>query len=92
MATIHTFGGTGEAYGAVQCCEHIRKGDILLIVDEKVIGLADTWPFAVTVDHGELHGMQRGFSPEAVFSAEPRVIEHLEEARDLCRRLGWPYI
>ncbi|WP_158892442.1 MULTISPECIES: hypothetical protein [unclassified Pseudomonas] len=56
----HAFDTTGEAYDAIQCDESIRKGDRLLIVSEAVVGLAHTWPIAVTVEHGELHQPQDG--------------------------------
>lgn len=52
---VWTFYSTGEAYGACQCNEEIRDGDVLVIEREKVIGLAGTWPFALTEAHGELH-------------------------------------
>lgn len=52
---IHTFDSTQEAYDACQCDESIKDGDILLIPSEGVVGLAGTWPVAVTVKYGELH-------------------------------------
>ncbi len=51
----HVFDSTAEAYDATQSDDSIRKGDRLLIVSEAVVGLADTWPIAVTVEHGKLH-------------------------------------
>jgi hypothetical protein len=51
----HTFDSTSDAYDAVQCDETIRNGDVLVIENERVIGLAWTWPVAVTVEHGALH-------------------------------------
>lgn len=52
---IHRFASTGEAYDATQCDDEIRNGDVLVIVPEGVVGIADTWPFAVTKNFGELH-------------------------------------
>ncbi|WP_292052574.1 hypothetical protein [Mesorhizobium sp.] len=52
---IHFFDSTGDAYDMTQCDENIKNGDTLVIVDEKVVGLADTWPVAVTKNAGHLH-------------------------------------
>ena len=49
------FESSGSAYNASQCDEEIRTGDILLVPKEKLVGLADTWPVAVTELHGDLH-------------------------------------
>lgn len=49
------FDSTGEAYDATQCCEEIKDGDMLVIHSERVVGLAQTWPLAVTPAHGALH-------------------------------------
>lgn len=53
--TIHTFESTGEAYDACQCDDRIKNGDTLLIPSEGVVGIADTWPVAVTLAYGDLH-------------------------------------
>jgi hypothetical protein len=52
---IHIFDTTGEAYDACQCDESVNKGDILFIPSEGVVGLADTWPIAITKAYGDLH-------------------------------------
>lgn len=57
----HTFRSTGEAYDACQCDENVAKGDLLLIPSEHVIGVADTWPFAVTDICGHLHSCEGGW-------------------------------
>lgn len=49
---IHAFGSTGNAYDAVQTDESIAAGDTLLVPDEQVVGVAMTWPFAVTRESG----------------------------------------
>lgn len=54
---VHEFASTGDAYDACQCDENIKQGDTLVIKAEKIVGVADTWPFAVTADHGQLHGI-----------------------------------
>lgn len=57
MSRAHTFDSTGDAYNATQCDESIKSGALLLIESEHVVGLAGTWPIAVTVELGELHGV-----------------------------------
>ena len=60
---IHEFYHSGAAYDATQSDEQIRNGDILLIVEGDdyrpdaltIVGLADTWPVAVTKTKGHLH-------------------------------------
>ena len=53
----HTFASTGNAYDAVQCNEAIRTGDTLVVLTEEVVGVAMTWPFAVTEICGKLHAL-----------------------------------
>lgn len=53
--TIHMFDYSGEAYDACQCDKSIEDGDILYIPSEGVVGIADTWPIAVTHSYGKLH-------------------------------------
>jgi hypothetical protein len=50
MTIIH-FPTSGEAYDACQRDETINDGDVLVITSEGVVGIADTWPVAVTVNH-----------------------------------------
>lgn len=52
---IHGFATTGNAYDACQCDEAIAKGDTLIVLPEGVVGIAWTWPIAVTATHGALH-------------------------------------
>lgn len=52
---IHVFESTADAYNATQCDPEVKKGDLLYIPSEQVIGIADTWPIAITEKHGELH-------------------------------------
>lgn len=52
---IHVFETTGNAYDGVQTDERIATGDLLLVLDEGVVGIAMTWPFAVTAQTGRLH-------------------------------------
>lgn len=53
----HRFDSTSDAYDATQCDETIRTGHTLVIESEQVIGLAWTWPVAVTQEPGELHAI-----------------------------------
>tara|TARA_R100001460_G_scaffold105737_1_gene152633 strand:- start:398 stop:721 length:324 start_codon:yes stop_codon:yes gene_type:complete len=55
----HLFDSTGEAYNACQCNSEIKTGDTLVIESEGVVGLADTWPFAITDESGDLHSVNR---------------------------------
>jgi hypothetical protein len=57
---VHQFESSGEAYDATQCDESIKNGDVLVIASEGVIGIADTWPVAVTIAKGELHEPAEG--------------------------------
>lgn len=52
---IHEFESTEEAYAATQCDGDVKDGDLIVVESEKVIGVAETWPFAVTEAHGDLH-------------------------------------
>lgn len=69
---IHAFASTGNAYDAVQTDETIAVGDTLLILDEEVVGVAMTWPFAVTAKPGKLHAVCEPGAGEN--------LEHLEKA------------
>lgn len=74
----HTFASTGQAYDACQCDQDVKKGDILLIPDENVVGIADTWPFAISKEHGQLHGLEEGYTPEGEY---PQYAASIAEAR-----------
>lgn len=60
---VWTFYSTGEAYGACQCRDDIRDGDVLVIEREQVIGIAHTWPFALTEAHGDFHTLKDHLDP-----------------------------
>jgi hypothetical protein len=60
---VWTFYSTGEAYGAVQCRDEIRDGDVLVIEREQVIGIGYTWPFALTEASGDLHTLLDRLNP-----------------------------
>lgn len=82
---VHTFDNTTDAYDATQCNEEIKDGDVLVIESEQVIGIAYTFPFALTEYIGELH----------VTIANPRTREGgifaagVDRAEQIARERGW---
>ncbi len=72
---IHAFASTGNAYDAVQTDETIVAGDTLLMLDERVVGVAMTWPFAVTAEVGKLHAVCEPGAGET--------LGHIEKALDV---------
>lgn len=85
---VHRFGSSMEAYNATQCFEEINDGDVLVIEPEKIIGIAWTWPFALTENVGELH----------VTTANPRTYQDgifaagVDRAEQIARDYGWPIV
>lgn len=59
--TIHAFSSTSAAYDHSQCDDAVERGDTLLVQSEGVVGLAWTWPVAVTEASGELHYVAPGY-------------------------------
>jgi hypothetical protein len=51
-ARAFCFASSGNAYDATQTDAAISRGAILPIASERIVGLADTWPNAVTQAHG----------------------------------------
>jgi len=75
---MNTFDSTGDAYDATQCDDSIQNGDALVIQCEGVVGLAWTWPVAVTLQAGDLHAVNgsaagvvadAGWAPEQIRAA-----------------------
>lgn len=54
---IHEFTSTREAYDASQW--YVPTGDVLYVPSEGVVGVSYTWPFAITDERGDLHGVGR---------------------------------
>jgi len=52
---LHVHSSTENAYNATQCDDTHQRGDTLHVPAERVVGIVDTWPVAVTQEHGELH-------------------------------------
>ena len=86
---IHAFETTGNAYDAVQTDEAVRTGDTLLILGEAVVGVALTWPFAVTAECGHLHQVapKAGDTLDAFASSLGVDPSAIEQAAELARRL-----
>lgn len=74
--TIHSFASSGIAYDATQCDDAVKTGDILVIESEGVVGVAYTWPFAVTEKHGDLH--QLGADADGIRVELAESIRHAE--------------
>jgi hypothetical protein len=67
---VHSFNSSESAYNCCQCDESIEDGDVLYVESEGVVGVAYTWPFAVTSASGSLH------------STSARTLKHFVE---MCR-------
>ena len=85
---VWRFPSTSNAYDACQTAEDISDGDVLVIEAEKVVGIAWTWPFALTESFGELH----------VTTANPRTYQDgifaagADRAEQVAREYGWPIV
>ncbi|WP_312924375.1 hypothetical protein [Stutzerimonas nitrititolerans] len=92
MPTIHEFASSSDAYDSTQCDESVRKGDALLIASEGVVGLAWTWPVAVTASAGELHELtdEDGIKPAAVIQDAGWTDEQLKLAVGTATQHGLP--
>ena len=88
----HAFETTGNAYDVVQTDETIRTGDTLVVLAEQVIGIAMTWPFAVTASAGKLHQIKPGVPGDTLAKiADELGIDEaaLGHAVDLAKALGF---
>ncbi len=83
------FMDTKQAYDETQWNEAIRNGDILVIKDEQVIGIADTWPVAVTKAFGSLHAVAPG-ADLLEYEELAKYRTAILMARKLADNLGWP--
>ena len=88
----HAFASTGNAYDATQCDEAIKTGDTLIIFAEGVVGIAMTWPFAITKECGKLHALAAPREGEALAglarSLHVRAADFVH-AVEIARRLGF---
>lgn len=85
---MHYFNSTAEAYDATMTDDGIKTGDVLIVQAEKVVGLADTWPVAVTVEAGEFHHVRDGLSL-ASYGFKP---EHVRAAVSAAKNFDYPLI
>ena len=85
----HYFTSSGRANNECQCNEAIKTGDILMISDEKVIGLADAWPVAVTKAHGDLHDLAEGSTWDDIREYDAKVVNGLAVATMMAELLEW---
>src|SRR5262245_12140880 len=67
---VHKFKSAGEAYDTCMWNEEIKSGDVLVIASEGVVGIAYAWPFAVTEEYGDLHGMEPGYTLATMFGGK----------------------
>lgn len=85
---VHFFHTSGEAYDACQCRDDIENGDVLVIVSERVVGVADTWPVAVTLEAGKLHTPAEGFTVASALEGR-EAARGVDYARLEAARLGF---
>tara|TARA_R100000329_G_scaffold11603_1_gene12610 strand:+ start:218 stop:841 length:624 start_codon:yes stop_codon:yes gene_type:complete len=64
---VWTFANSGDAYDCTQGDDDLKTGDVLLIPSEKVVGISDCYPFAITKEKGQLHGVEKGYKIEDIF-------------------------
>ncbi|WP_166297122.1 hypothetical protein [Bradyrhizobium sp. 2S1] len=97
--STHTFHTSGDAYDACQTGIHfahdgeyeVKTGDILVIPKEKVIGIADTWPVAVTIERGHFHTPASGYSLESCLIGRSGIFpDAIAKAKELAAERGWP--
>lgn len=87
MINVHFFHSSGEAYDATQCNEEIKNGDVLVIPSEKVIGVAYTWPIAVTKEHGAFHSFEDG--SDFYNFEDGKLLDGSWKAKEILHMLGW---
>lgn len=95
------FHSSSEAYDHSQFREDIELGDILLVVREKAIAIADTWPIQITAGKSSFHELKEGTTIEGLiedinsnkessgFSTRRITLEHFQKAVNLADYLGF---
>ncbi|MGE0698019.1 MAG: hypothetical protein AB7O57_02890 [Hyphomicrobiaceae bacterium] len=86
MQSIYHFESTGAAYDACNMAGGPKRGDILVIQSERVIGLADTWPVSVTAEAGQLHTLR---VPASNYHDDIFTRDQIADAVELAARFGW---
>lgn len=102
---IHVFDSTGEAYDACQTGltfrydeekglvveTKVETGDVLVIPSERVVGVCDTWPVAVTANYGKLHATAEGVTLAEALQGR-KALRGLEAAQAEASRLGYGFL
>jgi len=81
---------TADAYAVCQCDATIRNGDLLVIPSEQVVGLAWTWPVAVTVFPGDLHTLDAAADVTRLRTNAGWTVAQVQAAVAEADRRGWP--
>ena len=87
---VWTFANSGDAYDMTQCDEDLKTGDVLLIPSEKVVGITNTWPLAITKEMGQLHGVEEGHKIEDLLPSDTDK-DYLNKALKVARSLAKSY-
>ena len=87
---VWTFDSSADAYDMTQCDDDLKTGDVLLIPSEKVVGISDCWPMAVTKKAGHLHGVKEGFKIEDLFACKVDA-DYMHKALKVARGLATSY-
>lgn len=81
---VHHFDTTGQAYDMCQWNEEIRPYDLLVVENSyshrRIIGLAWTWPYAVTKEQGHLHQLA---NPAEEVKDQPKALQAVKLALTL---------
>ena len=90
-----TFPSTQEAYdGCMTGYAHysdrnpirtVRSGDTIIIPAEKVVGVCDAWPFAVSKKFGVLHTLNEGWAD----NSDQDGIDAVRHAQAISKEKGW---
>jgi hypothetical protein len=87
---VWTFANSGDAYDMTQCDDDLKTGDVLLIPSEKVVGITNTWPLAITKEIGHLHGVQDGYKIEDLLPSDTDK-DYVNKALKIARNLAKSY-
>lgn len=90
---VHEFEASGDAYDETQYNDELQDGDVLVVRPEGVIGVVETWPVAVTKNHGSLHSLRQDSTPEQwaenVAKSKSKLFGRDEESVRLAILAGW---
>lgn len=99
---VHSFPSSGAAYNACQSNDSIHDGDIIHVPSEGVVGLAGTWPAAVTKNYGQLHAYGSDIHDNPSILDGPKkdyedkiTAQHFLQALEFARQHGYetgPYV